>query len=153
MKKEDMVCTFEQAKKIHNSGVENLSTLFVWGKGSDNIYKLQFNIEFCGESEYCSFIPAYTVAELGVLLPISLPNEEEDYEGDEVVIFQRKRGWGIDIWYEDIYQDVIVYPKRTHRDDEKHDGFFTGKTEAQARADALIWLLENEHVNPKNLKL
>ena len=135
MKIENTVCTLEQAREIHKSGVENLSTLFVFGMGPDNIWKLQLNIEYCGESEYCSFIPAYTVAELGILLPWRGNNYE-------FIVGQESNGF--------VHRLKIWSPGSNHV-----DLYYIEKiSEAEARADALIWLINNEYIiNTNELKL
>lgn len=131
MKTEDYCCTYEQAMEIHKSGVENLSTLFVFGKGPDDIWKLQLNNEYCEESEYCSFIPAYTVAELGILLPSNIKH---------YYLTSVKYEDGFDISY-DYYNEYL------------NNKSFKAETEAQSRANVLIWLINNKYINPKELKL
>lgn len=98
---------------------------------------------------------AYTAEELSKLIPMDLPhkNSNKSKDGEDPCHFIRKRGWGYDLWYEDIYDQRIIYPG-IHDDDPKKDfTFFNGPTLAQCFANALIWLIENDFVKPSELKL
>ena len=71
------------------------------------------------------YYPAPTVAEFGVLL------------GDFQVGFH---WWDIKLYYVQLFLDGILMECRK-------------ETEAQARAEALIWLIENRYIKPEDLKL
>jgi hypothetical protein len=128
MKIEDQVCSPKQGCKLKGLHVKAIPH-YIW--------------EFANKWHLCEWriledwIPAYTVAELGVLLPInnsvSLPCAEiwKDADG----------------WYYDACGD---YPC-TDRAYEYSKAPL--ETEAQAKAEALIWLLENNYLKAEDLKL
>ena len=125
MKLQDQVCTLEQAKKLKELGVIQDSIFCFIGDGNpDPKYFTSFEIYYSanamlevGASWHEHRIAAFTVAELGIMLPSetltirrgseSFPNWEWENEG-------RQTGWGC------------------------------FNTEAAARADHLIMLLENK---------
>lgn len=140
MKLEDQVCSLELAKKLKELGVGQES-LFYWGRDSidigeyrhilvmrfngtlwhfdDEVAKIQGkhgnNIWF-GEIESCNDYSAYTVAELGELLPMDvLFNSWRMKNGDIRIGNPTCKGMR-----------------------------FTANTEVNARAKMLIYLLENK---------
>lgn len=135
MKIEDQVCSFEQAKKLPQIG----DSLFVWvKKNPDSNLKLMSREDWFLSKEVCRRFPwdawdAYTVAELGVLLGRYQVVKVHDYEADEEY-------WSITNL--DNGLDIVWLP-----------GDFDGKGENEARADALIWLLDNGHLKAEDLKL
>lgn len=132
MKLEDQVCTFEQAEKLFHLGL-NLPTMFTWRKVSGNnnqLLKLGEIRTACGTQ--LAIYPAYTVAELGVLLyKAKLPD-----------------AWEITSACDDIY--IYCY----YSDGGWHvEKTFSEATEAHTRAEALSWLLKNDFVKVQELKL
>jgi len=128
MKIEAQVCTFEQSKKLKELGINNKSTFNYWdfNNVSDKFFHsgrqhLVYG-EHCpasgsinNELKECWF-PAFTVAELGVMLPNGYDTMQNSVDG----------------W-------------RGYNDDNSdcppdNEGF---ATEAEARAAMLIYLLEN----------
>lgn len=134
MNLEDQVCSIFLGKRLQNLGV-NLRSKWYWHpapSGDGEIMQL-WPKEMMIVKNHIG-IPAYSVAELGVLLPeiIEIDGHECYYESGKVI------GEG-EYWVG--WQGEIT-------------GYnIKGDTEAQARAEALIWLLENKYVNPKELKL
>lgn len=129
MRTEDKVCSFEQAQKLVELGL-NLKTYFGWFidpsdvrdgtiipmKEKNETYEWNWDFAF----------PAYDVAELGILLPQS-----------------------ISVWFEDpvwLWVCEISSIAVGCSDSEF-------KTEAQARTDALIWSIENKQVDIERLSL
>lgn len=131
MKIEDQVCSLELAKELKELGVKQ-SSLFYWVKPkarSLQEFTLQYIHWFDDLEEPLSLdcfeiYSAFTVAELGVLLPISIYCE--DNTDDEMFIFT-----GRDIdgkWFINYAESMEI-------------------KEADVRAKALIWLIKNGHVN------
>lgn len=133
MKIEDQCCTLEQAERLNNLGVKYSSPQYVYILRLDefklsnvdeyNRWAAQYNALFVHETKH---FPAFTVAELGVLLP--------DY-------YESHRGLLKETWYCD---DV-------NKPDQHNDWFAMEKTEAQARAAMLIYLLENKLITPEEV--
>ena len=123
MKLSEQVCALEQAKKLYALGVERRS-LFYHFHG-------RIEHEAFG-SEYYS---AFTVAELGVMLPMQVTSGKYDLKG----------GYGVS----------VISPLCFAMDDAEDAGnkFNWGRyaTEAEARAAMLIYLLENNLVTPAEI--
>lgn len=138
MEMSDQVCSVEQAKKLKEIGVK-LKSIFYWSENikPEPIEKIKLNNFWDGnhglreDSEYFNFYPAYTVAELGVLLP-------------GYIYFQLESHFFSYSW---------VGCPRTYSIHVGSVMTFYGQSEAELRADCLIWLIENQFVNPKELKL
>lgn len=123
MKLEDQVTSLELSKKLKELGVKQ-DSLWYWMTGHEKLVSKQY----FGEETMLKkdlLRSAFTVAELGEMLPTPAPNDGGDIE---CVKFEDK-------W-------VITWP---------HGTWIEDKTEANARAKALIWLIENGHVNVKDL--
>ena len=143
MKLEDQVCTFEQSLKLAELGVA-LPTTFYWSaKGKDRsdpaAFKLTIKEENDETADTC--YSAFTTAELGILLPYELNLEDEDLYIQGTI--GNRRGEFYYIWFQSSLDNVEweLFPA-IERD-----------TEAQARADALIWLIENEFVRVADLSI
>lgn len=143
MKIEDQVCSLELAKKINELlGDKAPESYWCWVKDRDSKIWYLCLIDTIGQSgrfynpklnHYWSFdcehYPAYTVAELGEMLPdlaISLYDEEGYYYLQFSKIMT-------DCWDIDLIGDWSENLKYQARD----------KREANARAKMLIYLLEN----------
>jgi hypothetical protein len=130
MRIEDQVCSFEQAVKLSVLMPESLDDrerLFYWEEDGS---KIIYNDEWM--SSLAVYYPAYTVAELGVLLPISVV---------------------VDGVYQIVSSDKWENGYRTHIGGTGGKASFIYETEAESRAYALIWLIENGHIKAKDLKL
>ena len=138
MKIENQVCTIDQAKKIKALGVD-LKTYFSWvNNGDDNpSYEVLPTLQITDPSK--TIYPAPTVAELGDLLPSSVSLEDEDLfiQGS----LGNRKGEFHYIWFQSSLDNVEweLFPA-VERD-----------TEAEARCEALIWLLENDFVTKEDL--
>lgn len=147
------VCTFEQAKRLKELGVEQ-DSLWYWntiylGEPKISLYNAHSKDDdffksgmdsykdidiSCHREPYYS---AYTVAELGEMLPdetinggmVDRHNENEYYcytrTGDKFYTCRRNIDGDAALWNDDLEYD-------------------TPPTEAQCRADILIYLLENK---------
>lgn len=143
MKLEQQVCSLEFAKKLKELGVKQES-LFYWqaskrkmkdyiaeGKWVPRDYSLiprreGYISDIAGAYGYNRYISAFTVAELGEMLPSSI----ELGNFDEIFLHCNKmRGeiWEVEYsWYETVHK------------------YFEDKSEADARAKMLIYLIENK---------
>lgn len=131
MKLSEQVCALEQAKKIYALGVERRS-LFYHFHG-------RIEHEAFG-SEYYS---AFTVAELGVMLPHPSSLNEMG-------------GWLHNSECDTTSTDGLPWYLLWEYDLDKENAGFgrhivSGVTEAEARAAMLIYLLENNHVTPAEI--
>lgn len=142
MKIEDQVAAFEQAKKLVALGVK-IDTQFYWVEAPsdlrDTALITKAQIDEADSMGWFNPIPAPTVAELGLLLPkeMRFKNIDGDIIGSLTFYFFEGE-WVTDYMLPDSGESLET---------------FIGRTEAQARAEALIWLLENNYLNPKDLKL
>jgi hypothetical protein len=130
MKLEQQVCSLELAKRLKELGVKQES-LFKWHWKSD-----EYGFTTTPEVVHCPIdlinsYSAFTVAELGEMLPNMVIKDEQDWWFETL-----KNGSGTSwmVCYESKDEsDVIVF----HED-----------TEADARAKMLIYLLENNLTPP-----
>jgi hypothetical protein len=134
METEKQVCTADQGRKLKELGI-TANSLFWWvdrGQHSKLVYAGQ--IEFGDMLPLC---PAYTVAELGLLLPAFRKNDY-DLKCSKDSMWD---GWDIEYSYPKIgggkacFEDMQVY----------------GDTQAEACALMLIWLLENGHATKEEI--
>lgn len=128
MKLEEQVCTLEQAKRLKELGVKQ-DSFWYWGKGF--FYKGEYNQRlfainelrkyYPGEAIQEGFTSAFTVAELGELYRQKMPNHFITVA-----------------YYFDIDKDcndgIVINGEMSVQ--------YRGKTEAEARANLLIHILE-----------
>jgi len=144
MRIEDQVCTFEQAEKLVELGV-SLKTVYSWKDGSDQkgekpAPKLMLSSK-CHDRNNSRIYPAPTVAELGILLPTEINLEEEDLYLQGTI--GNRQGEFYYIWFQSSLDNVEweLFPA------------IEEDTEAGARSESLIWLIENDYINAADLKL
>jgi len=115
---EDQVCSLELAKRLKELGVKKGSIL-VWEYCDENCYGIKFIPYAVVLSQYNNYIlyPAYTVAELGEMLP--LWHEIAKRENEDWICTVREKNSTIN-----------------------HHSF--AEKESDARAKMLIYLLENK---------
>jgi hypothetical protein len=144
MKIEDQVCSFKQAKKLAELGID-LPTMYRWqvdqsrGDGESSP-KLVLSAK-SGKKDSAKDYPAPTVAELGLLLPTVINLDEEDLYLQGTI--GNRRGEFYYIWFQSSLSngEWEIFPS------------IEQETEAMARADALIWLIENDYVDVAELAL
>ncbi len=114
MKLEDQVCSLELAKKLKELGVGQVSS-YKWYHMMNGEWYLQ-KPEFQGAiSGHHGDYSAFTVAELGEMFPKGIKSEK-------------------------LESGVFLV---THHELDTHHEYKKGKTEANARAKMLIYLIEN----------
>ena len=138
MKLQDQVCTLEQAKILNDLGIKQGVSVFFFDTGSKNkiLINTGFEKELTGFFNFQTCFSAFTVAELGVMLP---QDEDENDEGP---------------WYSlpDKGVDIIGFSVKKYLDSH-YEGpcEIVYKTEAQARAAMLIYLLEADIITVKEV--
>jgi hypothetical protein len=136
MKLSEQCCSLDQAKRLKELGVigDRGTNLFFW----IHLRKTKYRVEWTGIADHgmmesvtdlVDYWPAFTVAELGVMLPSGYDTMKITVQGEEY-------GWrGYDI------SDQQCPPIE--------EEFYP--TEAQARASMLIHLLENNLITPSEV--
>ena len=133
MKLEQQVVSLELAKKLKSLNVKQES-LFVWSKQEDlKNWKCEYRKYFAVDMR--RDIAAYTVAELGELLPTEQNNRMGFFSGRAI------NGWFCEV------KNYGVMPFERLHVELQHD------TEANARAAMLVYLIENELLDPKTLSI
>lgn len=125
MELEDQVCSLELAKRLKELGIKQES-LFFWycdeSRDDVSILNRDESFVFGGVGYFTSKFPAFTVAELGEMLPRRYFSNKYVHATDGAYDWECK------------CKDEIVQA--------------LAKTEADARAKMLIYLLENKLVKP-----
>ena len=134
MKPENQVCSLELSKKLKKLGVPQES-VFYWRDG-----KIEY--EPFIDSSLCKVYSAFTVAELGEMLPISFIKKGEKYAYAINIIIDRNPSGAREfrINYFNMSEDekeAKVLP----------NNFIYSENEANARAKMLCYLLENKLMN------
>ncbi len=119
MELEKRVCSLELAHKLEKLGVEQHS-MFFW-----NLYNK--SIMF-GSPVGVNYRSAFTVGELGEMLPDKIINNGDEFEF---------------VGFRDLHDWIISYRKlHIH----SFLNIIRSNTEANARTKMLIWLIENKHI-------
>lgn len=135
MNKENQVCTAEQGKKLKELGIEQIA-VWSWcpdGEDIEDMFVAETNNDgeggyFADDDEYSAF----SVAELGVMLPDALHHIEDQYRPFiEFYPHTNCDEWKFNDPYT-IYQSAKIVTE--------------ANTEAAARAAMLIYLLEKNHI-------
>lgn len=128
----NQLCLPEQAHKLYKLGIKNEAALFwVDMEEPDTVYFKD------GKHSLVGGIPLFTVAELGIMLPDLLTTTSQaQYE--LVCIKEADDEW------------LCRYCRNNNMLDKYPQlPSFAGKTEAQARAAELIYLLQTNNVTPE----
>lgn len=139
MKLENQVSTYEQGLRLKELGV-NHGSIFYWFK-NENLEGefIDLGILYNPSEESVS---AYTVAELGVMLPVML--ELESGSLSAIVSHRLNPNWATGY-------NAIHLNKWLCYNLENEDFSTYHSTEAEARAAMLIYLLENNHTTPEEV--
>jgi hypothetical protein len=134
MKIEEQVCSLDQAVKLRSLWL-TLESLYSWMPTTTG-WGIFETLDFASlVRENIEFFPAYTVAELGVLLP-----ENRLSSGRLLIIDFDRCG------------DKF----RTHLTSFSHEfqsQWFVEDTEAKSKTECLIWLIANKLLKVEDLKL
>ncbi len=130
MKIEDQVCSLELAKRLKELDVKQESIYRYFGGGHDATSWV--GAASCDAPEICS---AFTVAEMGELMPPNTPSEKTDHK--TFLCYQQISEEGDDTFWDEKFIDTDLAPE-----------MFTADTEADARAKMLIYLIEQKLVKP-----
>ncbi len=126
MKLEPQVVSLELAKKLKELGV-NQASLFFYSKFTDGSFEIELSKSSAmGASDFSAF----TVAELGEMLPAQLPGPSYKHPAYRLAMEKQDTRWNI----------VYICATCGGREFEP----MLADTEADARATMLIYLLENE---------
>lgn len=130
MKLENQVCTQQHAKRLSELGIDGSPSLYNWLQDWDN------DGNWCVTSISADgAFPAFTVAELGEMLP-----ERIQYANRECFISSEKNDRGEIKW------EVGIFTVAKKNNATKPIKYLMGKTEAEARASLLIFLLETKFI-------
>lgn len=132
------VCSVTLAKKIGRLGVKGKS-YFIWAKSKEEVVLFnptEWSDYTSGNEEFIA--NAFTVAELGEILPFSIKSKATNNEWWDLIHVKCVTGeWA----------DILVPPSYRYKHRE------IANTEANARAKMLIYLLENKLIEvPKQWK-
>ena len=136
MKLEEQVCSLELAKKLKELGVEQAS-IFYWDKNGSLLFDEEsgfIEVNSGGEvidyEVFKNITSAFTVAELGELLPINYTTGKNIGRNTKKKIIDWIGGYYV------AYSD---------------DGYSSAETEANARAKCLYYLLKNDIVKVEDI--
>lgn len=141
MKLESQVCSLELAKQLKKLGVKQES-LFYWEqmtqsyRGNGGKWSLNYVCEECYTPNPTS-ISAFTVAELGELLPNgyrSGVNHRNEFKSGRYKCYNATSSLRKKVSEQNIYNLTVQ---------------FCDDNEANARARMIIWLIENKYLGPK----
>lgn len=125
MKLEDQCVSLELAKKLKELGVKQKSLFcWYWLGLTERKYELELS-----NAVACPFASAFTVAELGEMLPNTVPKQSR---GTIIVEFWTRKG------------GTSWYCNYVSGSEYLIESSVAGDTEADARAKMLIYLLENK---------
>lgn len=121
MKIENQCCSYEQAKKLKELGVAQLG-----------IFCYNLNGDLYGVYSKHDYYSAFTVAELGVMLPNIIKVGKSHY-----YLEYEMNGYHYTLGYEDVEDGSLL--------------ICSGDNEAEVRASALISLFEKKHLSPADI--
>lgn len=141
MNLEDQVCSLELAKKLKEIGIKQRS-MFVWEYYDDQCYAIKFIPYAVVPNEINKFqwFSAFTVAELGEMLPKELESDDKSNP------YELCCKW--ELHYSDNKMWHITY--RKYNCENIRDFIIYDENEANARAKMLIYLIENGLIQSTN---
>lgn len=130
MKLEQQVCSLELAKKLKELGVKQES-LFWWKPKIEGGHELRYRES--GMSVFYEDYSAFTVAELGEMLPDEISSTKIDYKKGKGAFWEVKNTINSDLFNKFNGETV-----------GKHQEIVLMNTEADARGKMVCYLLENK---------
>jgi hypothetical protein len=133
MKLEDQVCSFEQAVKLEKLTVHH-NSIFYWNLYRDYAPKVVISKNPIGGI----YFNTYTVSELIEMLPKKIRHSPYFYH---LIIEPDDKGWGAAYLAKDSIEKKILISINT--------------TEGvpYLLSEILIWLIENNHIKPKDINV
>lgn len=127
MKQENQVCTLEQSKELFELQIDTEAPSLLY----------HFNGGISNEAHGNDYYAAFSCAELGMMLLV-----EDDTHFTQTHYNEHAGCWETLILKRPEDEDVVAF-----------DNIYTGEgdTEAEAKADALIWMLKNGITNKENI--
>lgn len=141
MKIENQVCTFEQGFKLEQLGITAEPQNY-WVFDGGMKWKVTPTGYFYKEEEGIEYCPAFSVAELGVMLPhkIKATYPRKDNENVfEIALYNDSHGFTIQYENKGLHEAYAAYCRTN------------GSLEAYTRAAMLIHLLESGHINSEQV--
>jgi len=125
MKIKNQVCTLEQAKELDGLQIDYGSLLY------------HFEGKVVNEAWGNDYFPAFSCAELGMMLLV-----EDDTHFTQTHYNEHLGEW-----------QTLVLKRPEDENVVSFDNIYTGEgdTEAEAKADALIWMIKNRITNKENI--
>ena len=141
MKLEQQVTSLELSKKLKKLGVEQ-NSVFYWNNTRCSSSNPDWKIGIDGYEDCRGAISAFNVAELGEMLPKIIFNKKKtSFQGELFIRYLA----GDKEWLIGYECHCPVLAKK----EERIVPNFLAKTEADARAKMLIYLIENNLINNK----
>lgn len=138
MKIENQVCSLEQAKRLEELGIEG-GTAFYWKVNETQSVVTESQMRFWIEKyvPVCNdYYPAFTVAELGVMLPDFITSDAlYTYQQRRATLDRVKRNHEISYWN---LGDKKLYSSYSN-------------SEAECRASLVIYLLKEKIITPEEV--
>jgi hypothetical protein len=150
MKLEDQVCSLELAKKLKELGVKQESYFYWVEWGTDKALRV-FHGEIRTAEPITRIASAYTVAELGEMLPKKLENH---YKVKTMYPFKKGGVVWLRCYFNErsseagVSYNGYMNLKNKEYDSEQYWHGELADTEADARAKMLIYLIENNLCQP-----
>ncbi|MFW9821361.1 MAG: hypothetical protein ACFFE4_00405 [Candidatus Thorarchaeota archaeon] len=153
------VCSFELAKKLKDLGIEQDSLWYISENenyiiSQEQYYEFEERIESIGKCEdfYSEkFYSAFTVAELGEMLPQVIKNKKNNDYWESAYLIQKKKDETWEIYYHPYSHPCSVYFRSLLRikikPELQYDHIIRSFTEANARAKMLISLIEDNIIS------
>lgn len=138
---EDQLCSLEHAKRFDELGIKQKS-LFVYQYHNDDCYSIQ--CKMYGIVDCLKIYSAFTVAELGEMLPKELKNHNNKYFPYELTF-----KW--ELHYSDNKMWHVTYNSPGYDGDVIEDFLIYDKKEADARAKMLIYLIKKNLITAEEI--
>lgn len=135
---EKQVCTLEQAKRLKELGVEQES-IFVWGALNNSLWYIAEHKRPNKDTD--NTYSAFTVAELGVMLPTKIKAlyPKQDANNFEICLYFENDSFVVCYENHGLYHSYATVATSQ------------GDTEAKVRAAMIIHLLENGIITPEEV--
>lgn len=139
---QDQVCTFDQAAAIYSYGVRIENAAYWWYQNKNTGENAVFSpYEYLQGDDWVKVFPAPNVAEFGKILPVGVDKDRQSHKSEPDYYLSCRKSWN------------EFYCEYLSSKNNKPLFYEIGRTEAKARAEAYIWLLENNYIIEKGIVL